>query len=242
MILTCPECQKQFNVPANKIGAGGRTVRCGACKHTWYVDAGEENTEELENIDIDETLDQFREEEGAFDAGQDVKRAKTFESALSREMGGDRKRANRKKENSSEQNQIFSALMGIVAVLVLLVISLPFSSTVMNIWPASQSFYKIIGIDIPQIGENLVFDRVEVRANAESLEVLGFVINLAKSTETVPNVNVSVLTKEGERELETFTLPFTEIEGEASRPFRKSFKLTEATTESVSNINLKFTY
>lgn len=37
MILDCPACHAQFSVPANKIPAGGRTVRCSRCKHEWHA-------------------------------------------------------------------------------------------------------------------------------------------------------------------------------------------------------------
>ncbi len=37
MILSCPSCAAQFNVNPNALGATGRTVRCGKCKHQWHA-------------------------------------------------------------------------------------------------------------------------------------------------------------------------------------------------------------
>ena len=35
MIISCPECSGKFRIDASALGAGGRTVRCGKCGHTW---------------------------------------------------------------------------------------------------------------------------------------------------------------------------------------------------------------
>ena len=37
MILQCPACNAQYNVPDAAIGAGGRTVRCKQCAHEWHA-------------------------------------------------------------------------------------------------------------------------------------------------------------------------------------------------------------
>lgn len=36
MILTCPQCQAQYNLETSKLGASGRVVRCVSCSHTWF--------------------------------------------------------------------------------------------------------------------------------------------------------------------------------------------------------------
>ena len=35
MIISCPECGGKFRIDSSALGAGGRTVRCGKCAHTW---------------------------------------------------------------------------------------------------------------------------------------------------------------------------------------------------------------
>lgn len=36
MILECPQCQSQFKLEPEQLGASGRTVRCTDCRHTWF--------------------------------------------------------------------------------------------------------------------------------------------------------------------------------------------------------------
>ena len=44
MIITCPSCNKKFNVDASLIPREGRTLQCGFCEHKWFFKT--ENTEE----------------------------------------------------------------------------------------------------------------------------------------------------------------------------------------------------
>ena len=45
MIITCPRCQKNFNIDDKLIPKEGRSVKCGACDHTWFF----KPTENIEN-------------------------------------------------------------------------------------------------------------------------------------------------------------------------------------------------
>jgi len=37
MLITCPSCEKDYTIDAGRVGATGRTVRCAACRSTWFV-------------------------------------------------------------------------------------------------------------------------------------------------------------------------------------------------------------
>ena len=41
MILQCPNCRTRYVVPESAIGPAGRSVRCAACRHSWFQDPPE---------------------------------------------------------------------------------------------------------------------------------------------------------------------------------------------------------
>ena len=47
MIITCPNCNKQFNIDNSAIPDEGRDLQCGSCNHVWFYKVEEENSEVL---------------------------------------------------------------------------------------------------------------------------------------------------------------------------------------------------
>ena len=48
MIITCPNCNKQFKIDNSLIPDEGRDLQCGSCNHIWFYNAQEKNNEVLE--------------------------------------------------------------------------------------------------------------------------------------------------------------------------------------------------
>ena len=47
MIITCPNCNKQFKIDNSLIPNEGRDLQCGSCNHVWYYKIEEVNDETL---------------------------------------------------------------------------------------------------------------------------------------------------------------------------------------------------
>ncbi|WP_428080106.1 zinc-ribbon domain-containing protein [Candidatus Pelagibacter sp.] len=47
MIITCPNCNKQFRIDNSLIPNDGRDLQCGSCNHIWFYKIEEENEEVL---------------------------------------------------------------------------------------------------------------------------------------------------------------------------------------------------
>ena len=62
MIITCPNCNKKFQIDANLVPDVGRDLQCGSCKHVWFYKAENENSppltlnEDLVNNEIKDNL------------------------------------------------------------------------------------------------------------------------------------------------------------------------------------------
>ena len=48
MIITCPNCNKQFKIDNSLIPDEGRDLQCGSCNHVWFYKIEEINNEVLE--------------------------------------------------------------------------------------------------------------------------------------------------------------------------------------------------
>ena len=47
MIITCPNCNKQFKIDNSLIPDEGRDLQCGSCNHIWFYKIEENNNEAL---------------------------------------------------------------------------------------------------------------------------------------------------------------------------------------------------
>ena len=47
MIITCPNCNKQFKIDNSLIPNDGRELQCGSCKHVWFYKIEQENEKVL---------------------------------------------------------------------------------------------------------------------------------------------------------------------------------------------------
>ena len=48
MVITCPNCNKQFKIDNSLIPDEGRDLQCGSCNHIWFYNIQEKNNEALE--------------------------------------------------------------------------------------------------------------------------------------------------------------------------------------------------
>ena len=77
MIITCPNCNKQFKIDNSLIPDEGRNLQCGSCNHIWFYKIKEINNEENldeENISKDIEISAKKKEEKIEEKNQQLQK------------------------------------------------------------------------------------------------------------------------------------------------------------------------
>ena len=134
MIITCPNCNKQFRIDNSLIPNEGRDLQCGSCNHIWFYKIEEENNEvlklneELASKDI-ETKAEKKEEKITTEINY-KKKEKTSEK---------QKNNNASKNTSSKVSKFFSYLIVFIISFVALIILLDTLKTpLINVFPVLE--------------------------------------------------------------------------------------------------------
>ena len=153
MIITCPRCQKSFNIDDKLIPKEGRLVKCGACDHTWFFKL-------TENIEVkqgaatpDTTINE--EENGEFIR---VKRNKeTIKPKVDKIKGSKKYLPAIKKEKSKNFYKLFLVfIISIIAIIILIdTFKVPLSYIIPNINFYLDNLYQSL-IDIKLFTINLI--------------------------------------------------------------------------------------
>ena len=120
MIISCPNCYKQFKIDNSLITDEGRDLQCGSCDHLWFYKVDEENNktlklnEEIINKDIEITT--RIKDEKIKEKKQALEKVKTSEKQ--------KKSPTSKNTKKNERSKFFSYLivfiLSFIAVIILL--------------------------------------------------------------------------------------------------------------------------
>ena len=134
MIITCPNCKKQFKIDNSLIPDEGRDLQCGSCNHVWFYKIEEENNkvlklnEELASKEIE--IKKEKKEEKIRTEVNYKKKEKTSEK---------QKNKNSSTNTSNKVSIFFSYLIVFIISFVALIILLDTLKTpLINIFPALE--------------------------------------------------------------------------------------------------------
>ena len=133
MIITCPNCNKQFKIENSLIPDDGRDLQCGSCNHIWFYKIEEENNEVLK---LNEELVS---KEIETKAEKKEEKIPTEINYKKKEKTSEKQKNNASKNTSSKVSKFFSYLIVFIISFVALIILLDTLKTpLINVFPGLE--------------------------------------------------------------------------------------------------------
>ena len=144
MIITCPNCNKQFKIDNSLIPNEGRDLQCGSCNHIWFYNIQEKNNEvlELKQEIISEDI-----ETKAENKEDKIEEKQKPEEIIKTEINNKKKEKNSEKQKNTttlkktenKRSKFFSYLLVFIISLVALIILLDTLKTpLINVFPGLE--------------------------------------------------------------------------------------------------------
>ena len=144
MIITCPNCNKQFKIDNSLIPDEGRDLQCGSCNHIWFYNIQEKNNDVLElkqEIISEEIEPKFENKEDKIEEKQQP------EEIIKTEINNKKKEKNSEKQKNTttikktenKGSKFFSYLIVFIISFVALIILLDTLKTpLINVFPGLE--------------------------------------------------------------------------------------------------------
>ncbi len=144
MIITCPNCNKQFKIDNSLIPDEGRDLQCGSCNHIWFYNIQEKNNEvlELKQEIISEDI-----ETKAVNKEDKIEEKQQSEEIIKTEINNKKKEKNSEKQKNTttlkktenKGSKFFSYLIVFIISFVALIILLDTLKTpLINVFPGLE--------------------------------------------------------------------------------------------------------
>lgn len=200
MILTCPNCSARFMIDGHALGPAGRTVRCGACGHSW-LQLPEPGTGEPP---------------GTFGANSDLAMAQAGAAAARRAAdaaafeSADKDRRRRSGHTGYGEarprrglSRVLTWFLFVFIVAALVLGGYRFRQDVVRLWPPATRLYQMLGLAVdPPSGYWLRVPKETIKFRRESeggipiLVVSGEILNQSDKPQQVAPMRILLLDKE----------------------------------------------
>nr|WP_019905914.1 zinc-ribbon domain-containing protein [Methylobacterium sp. 77] len=204
MLIVCPSCASEYDIDTDRVGAEGRSVRCAACRETWFISPDEVSAALAEEMSEIQAAMGSMEGRGEAQADLDA-----WEAALADDDGpaavpepdpdltarprkpppGKRKPAAKRWSGPSP-----AAAFGL-ALLAGIPLALLARSNVVRAMPQSATLYARIGMPVNLRGleiRDLAAFQIQGEGAASQLVIEGDVVGVAGRTVPVPPIEVEV--------------------------------------------------
>ena len=140
MIITCPNCNKQFKIDNSLIPDDGRDLQCGLCNHIWFYKDEYENEAPLK---LNENISESKIEKDIEIKGKSLKSSKNSkpENTHKTEIKKDLSKENQEnyKKSANKGTKFFSYLIVLIISFVALIILLDtLKLPLINVFPGLE--------------------------------------------------------------------------------------------------------
>ena len=160
MIISCPQCNKRFNIDQNLIPEDGRLLQCSNCMHKWHfiIEKKEEIIEQP--IKSEEIITESKNQEKKINPSQEFIpiEDETVEKKLKKEQKVKKKEQKRKKKDKPIKllNMIIVTIISVAALIIIIdTFRIELSKYMPFLNPMLDSFYAIIA-DINSFIKDLI--------------------------------------------------------------------------------------
>ena len=144
MIITCPNCNKQFKIENSLIPDEGRDLQCGSCNHIWFYKIEEQNNEllkldeEIASQDIEITSE--KKEEKIDRKNQKLEKIKSeINNEIKENISEKQKNRTGSENEANKESKFFSYLIVLIISFIALIILLDtLKNPIINVFPGLE--------------------------------------------------------------------------------------------------------
>ncbi|KQT56244.1 hypothetical protein ASG52_23960 [Methylobacterium sp. Leaf456] len=196
MLIVCPACASEYRIDAEKVGAAGRSVRCAACRETWYI--GPDDVAAGLLAEMAPETDPFKTALGG-EAPEAAPPAQTEEAPPPRRRAPPKVA---RKPKRAGPRRLSPALAAGLTVAALLPLALLGRATVVRAMPQTAGLYAGIGLTVNLRGIDFsdlaAFQSPAEGAEPARLVVEGDLVGVARERVAVPPVEIEVRDEHGQ--------------------------------------------
>ena len=126
MIISCPECNKRFNIDQNLIPEDGRLLQCSNCMHKWHFIIEKKEKIIEQPIKSEEIITESKNQEKKINPSQEFIPIKdeTVEKKLKKEQKEQKEQKVKKKEQKRKKKDKTIKLLNMIIVIIISVAAL----------------------------------------------------------------------------------------------------------------------
>ena len=140
MIITCPNCNKQFKIDNALIPQEGRELQCGACNKVWFYKIENESETPLkskENISVKKVEPNIKKKEKNIAINQKLDQEKIFKSEIKKKISIETPK--RVDKSANKGSKIFSYLIvSIISFVALIILLDTLKTPLINVFPGLE--------------------------------------------------------------------------------------------------------